>query len=109
MSNCKKRSNPPRLPLPRSPDAALRPAPSATHTRTDAIRILRLAQVLDATGLGKTKIYDLQATGDFPMRVQITAHSVGWIEAEVQAWLEARVAARMALPSRSEGFRSALR
>jgi prophage regulatory protein len=56
------------------------------------IRILRLPQVLDVTGLGKTKIYELQSQGSFPMRVQITAHSVGWIEEEVQAWLARRVA-----------------
>ena len=28
------------------------------------------------------------------MRVQITGHSVGWIEHEVQAWLAQRAAAR---------------
>jgi prophage regulatory protein len=104
MSNCKKRNDPSRLLLPPSPNAALRRAPSATHTCTDAIRILRLAQVLDVTGLGKTKIYELQAAGHFPMRVQITAHSVGWIEAEVQAWLSDRVAA--SLPLRTRGFQA---
>jgi prophage regulatory protein len=60
-----------------------------------SIRILRLAQVLNVTGLGKTKIYQLQAEGDFPMRIQITDHSVGWIEEEVQAWLAQRVATRV--------------
>lgn len=67
------------------------------------IRLLRLAQVISLTGLGKTKIYDLQAEGSFPMRVQITARSVGWVEAEVQAWLARRVAAR-AIPSGTAGF-----
>jgi prophage regulatory protein len=58
------------------------------------IRILRLGQVKQMTGLGKTKIYELQAQEDFPKRVQLTGHSVGWIEAEIQAWLQGRVAAR---------------
>jgi len=62
------------------------------------IRILRLDQVIAATGLGKTKIYELQALGEFPMRVQITARTVGWVEEEVQAWLSGRVAARSTLP-----------
>jgi prophage regulatory protein len=53
-----------------------------------------MAQVLDVTGLGKTKIYELQAAGHFPMCVQVTDHSVGWVEHEVQAWLAQRVAAR---------------
>ena len=65
------------------------------------IRILRLAQVLNITGLGKTKIYQLQSEGNFPMRVQITDHSVGWIEQEVQAWLAKRVAISMSLTQRS--------
>jgi prophage regulatory protein len=55
------------------------------------IRLLRLRQVIDATGLGKTTIYALQAEGDFPMRVKITAHSVAWVEEEVQTWLAQRV------------------
>ncbi len=69
---------------------------------TAPIRLLRLAQVIDITGLGKTKIYELQSEGSFPMRVQITAHSVGWIEAEVQTWLARRVAASNSLPARYE-------
>jgi prophage regulatory protein len=67
---------------------------SASHRPAEPIRILRLAQVIEATGLGKTKLYELQASGDFPMRVQITNHSVGWVAEEVQAWLLLRLEAR---------------
>lgn len=63
------------------------------------IRMLRLPQVIDATGLGKTKIYELQAEGSFPMRIKITAHSVAWIEADVQAWLAARIQTSTGLSS----------
>ena len=62
------------------------------NVQSRPIRILRLPQVLDITGLGKTKIYELQSRGSFPMRVEITDHSVGWIEEEVQAWLTKRIA-----------------
>jgi prophage regulatory protein len=65
--------------------------PAVPSARTGRIRILRLAQVLDVTRLAKTKIYELQSEGGFPMRVQITAHWVGWIEEDVQAWLAKRV------------------
>ena len=61
---------------------------------TQGIRILRLTQVIEITGLRKTKLYELQASGEFPMRVQITPRSVGWVEAEIQAWLTERLAAR---------------
>jgi prophage regulatory protein len=61
---------------------------------------------MDVTGLGRTKIYELQAAGHFPMRVQITDHSVGWVEEEVQAWLAKRIAARTAVPGRSAAVRA---
>jgi prophage regulatory protein len=56
------------------------------------------------TGLGKTKIYELQAQGRFPMSVRITAHSVGWVEQEVQAWLAGRLAERRPLPAAALRF-----
>jgi prophage regulatory protein len=71
-----------------------RPPLAPETARGAPLRLLRLTQVMAITGLGKTKIYDLQSAGEFPMRVQITAHSVGWIEEEVQTWIAARVAAR---------------
>ena len=80
-------------------------APVAPGT-SRPIRLLRLAQVIDMTGLGRTKIYELQAAGHFPMRVQITEHSVGWVEEEVQAWLARRIAARPALPGRPTARRA---
>jgi prophage regulatory protein len=67
--------------------------------RIDPIRIVRLPQVIEATGLGKTKIYELQSQRLFPMRIQITAHMVGWVEEEIQAWLTRRIAARPCLPA----------
>lgn len=96
MTNC--RTKPSRSPTPAR--LAARPIlddpvmGTPTQSRTEPIRILRLAQVIQATGLGKTKIYELQASGQFPMRVQIATHSVGWVEEEVQAWLSRRLAAR---------------
>jgi prophage regulatory protein len=65
---------------------------SIPASSTCPIHILRLTQVIERTGLKKTKIYELQSEGEFPMRVKITAHAVGWIEHEVQAWLAERVA-----------------
>jgi prophage regulatory protein len=67
------------------------PSADQVSVRRGAIRILRLAQVLQVTGLGKTTVYQLQSQGSFPMRVKITNHCVGWVEQDVQAWLERRV------------------
>ena len=62
--------------------------------RKSPLRFMRLTEVIRMTGLRKTTIYQLQADGEFPQRVQITAHCVGWIESEVQAWLNQRVGTR---------------
>lgn len=64
-------------------------------------RLLRLPQVIDRTGLGKTKLYELQSDGLFPMRIKITAHAVGWIEEEVETWIAGRVSASRAALSSS--------
>jgi predicted DNA-binding transcriptional regulator AlpA len=43
---------------------------------------------MQQTGLRKTTLYELQKEGSFPMRIQVTSNSVGWIEEEVNAWPE---------------------
>jgi prophage regulatory protein len=50
-------------------------------------RILRLAQVREVTGLGRSCIYQLQAQKEFPQRIKIGVRAVGWIESEVQQWV----------------------
>ena len=87
-----------------SSDAEVRPESSMGDTCTAPIHILRLTQVIERTGLKKTKIYELQSEGQFPMRVKITAHAVGWVEHEVQAWLAGRIA--KSNPLRTHGSRA---
>lgn len=82
------------------PVAHSEPQAAGLPRRSVPIRMLRIAQVLSLTGLGKTKIYELQAEGDFPMRVQLTPKRVAWVEAEVQAWLAARIASNTPLVER---------
>lgn len=59
-------------------------------------RLLRLPEVRKMTGLGTTKIYELEAQDppQFPRRVKLTPRSVAWPESEVALWIEARIAER---------------
>jgi prophage regulatory protein len=50
-----------------------------------------LKQVVAMTGLPPASIYALINAGDFPRQVSLSVNRVGWVEAEVQAWLRARV------------------
>jgi predicted DNA-binding transcriptional regulator AlpA len=43
------------------------------------------------------------AISEFPMRVNITAHAVGWIEYEVQGWLAERITKNNPLRTHSGG------
>jgi len=71
------------------------PRSEASQT-SSAIKILRLREVCCVTGLCRAMIYRLQADQRFPRSVKITDHAVGWVDAEVQAWLASRVASRRA-------------
>lgn len=57
-------------------------------------RILRRAAVATRTGLSATSLWRLMQAGDFPKPVSLGRRAVGWIEAEVDAWIEARSRAR---------------
>ena len=62
------------------------------------IRFLRLPAVMERTGLSRTTIYRLEMAGNFPRRVKLSTSgsisaSAAWVESEIQAWAEARVAA----------------
>lgn len=54
-------------------------------------RLLRLPQVLEMTGRGRTATLDDVRTGRFPAPIKIGAAAL-WMETEVQAWIAERVA-----------------
>ena len=57
-------------------------------------RFLRLADVLEMTGMGKTFIYVRMREGTFPKQIQLGSRSVVWNEQEVIKWMEDRMASR---------------
>ncbi len=63
---------------------------------TEKIRILRIQQVKERTGLSRSTIYELVARGDLPRPVRIGQRTSGWIEAEVDKFLRERIAASRA-------------
>lgn len=58
------------------------------------MRILRLRDVLDSTGLGRSTIYAYIEKGLFPKPVSLGERSVGWVESEVLDWILARIEQR---------------
>jgi prophage regulatory protein len=82
-------------------------------------RFLRLREVLNATGLSQSALYDKISKGEFPRQVKLSDNprvrkqSVAWIESEVAAWMQARIESRAAEPPpkpyRDKGGRTRLR
>lgn len=58
------------------------------------IRILRRLEVQNRTGLARSTLYAFMASGRFPPSVRLGGRAVGWIEQEVEAWIEQRIEER---------------
>jgi prophage regulatory protein len=56
--------------------------------------ILRLPDVKARTGLSRSTIYLRLAEGSFPRPVSLGARSIGFVEAEIDAWVDERIRAR---------------
>ncbi len=59
---------------------------------TQSKRILKIPEVSQRTALSKSSIYDLIKAGQFPKQIKLSARSVGWLESDVDNWLDARIA-----------------
>ena len=53
--------------------------------------ILRLPEVKARTGLSRSTIYLRIAEGQFPPPINLGERSVGWVEAEIDAWIAKRI------------------
>ena len=58
---------------------------------SNSTSILRLPIVKARTGLSRSTIYQRVADGNFPKPVNLGARAVGWLEAEIDAWLSAQI------------------
>jgi len=59
-------------------------------------RLIRIRDVMDLTGLSRSYVYALGADGRFPKSISLVpgGTSRAWIFAEVQKWLDQRIAER---------------
>lgn len=65
---------------------------NATNTTPPARRFIKRQEVESITGLSCTEIYRRIAADNFPKQVTLGPKCVVWIEAEVLAWCDARIA-----------------
>jgi len=58
-----------------------------THT------ILRLPAVIERTGLSRSTVYLMMSKGRFPSSISLGDRAVGWLETDINEWLERKVEA----------------
>jgi prophage regulatory protein len=65
----------------------------------DTLTILRRKQVQERTGLPASSLYSLLDKKSpyydptFPKQIKLSVVSVGWIQEEIQTWIESRICA----------------
>ena len=58
------------------------------------MRLIRLKEVIDSTGLSRSTLYKYISEGTFPKPVSLGDRCVGWVDSEVQDWILARIEER---------------
>lgn len=58
------------------------------------MRIIRLKEVIESTGLARSTVYKFISDGVFPKPISLGDRSVGWLESEVQDWILDKVKER---------------
>lgn len=53
-------------------------------------RIIRLPAVMDKTGIARSTIYAMIARGDFIPPLKLSSRSSGWLESDIDAWIDSR-------------------
>jgi prophage regulatory protein len=58
------------------------------------MRLIRLKEVMHCSGLARSTIYKYIAANTFPKPVPLGGRAVAWIQAEVDAWIDSKIAVR---------------
>lgn len=58
------------------------------------MRVIRKPELLGMIGLSDATVWRMERAGRFPRRINLGGNSVGWIDAEIAAWLDKKAAER---------------
>ena len=53
-------------------------------------RILRLPEVTARVGLGRSSVWRMVQNSEFPQPIRLSKRAVGWLDQEVDSWLNSR-------------------
>lgn len=67
-----------------------------SQTSLDRPRLVSMKSVCAITSMSRTMVNALRADGAFPVAVELGPRRIGFVRDEVEAWIDARIAARPA-------------
>jgi len=50
--------------------------------------IIRLPRTIQKTGLSRSTIYALLSRGEFPKQIKLSPRTMGWLEADIDLWID---------------------
>ncbi|NWO10404.1 AlpA family transcriptional regulator [Chromohalobacter salexigens] len=58
------------------------------------MKLIRIKDVMDRTGLARSTIYKYISEGKFPRPIKLGVRAVAWVETEIDGWIQASIAGR---------------
>ena len=58
---------------------------------TPTERFIKLPEVMNKTGLGRSTIYASMKAGDFPKSIQLNKKNSVWLESEINDWMTDKI------------------
>lgn len=59
-----------------------------------SMKLIRIKDVMDRTGLARSTIYKYISEGKFPKPIKLGSRAVAWVEAEIDGWIQASIEGR---------------
>lgn len=59
-------------------------------------KFIRLPEVKNKTGLSRSSIYLRMSNGEFPRSISLGSRAIAWLDADIEHWLDERIAASKA-------------
>ena len=59
-------------------------------------KFIRLPEVKYKTGLSRSSIYLRMSNGEFPQSISLGSRAIGWLDADIEQWLDECIAASKA-------------
>ena len=58
------------------------------------MKVMRLSEVGNVTGLGRSSIYKFITEGKFPRPIALGDRAVGWVSTEIDQWIRDKIEER---------------